>query len=138
MSSGFTDVAEASMLVSLLSSGTAYQIALLTTLPTDDAATGAVEASGSGYARVTCSSWVTVTTSTNTIRRNSVNITFGALTGALTGIVGWAIYSASGTTMLAYGPIKDVSGNEITKNFIATDQPQFIANELQVGFAEAS
>jgi hypothetical protein len=123
-------------LAGAIADGTSYKIALLTTLPDDYTGTSLVEASGSGYARATHSAWVSVEESgTGWYRANNGTITFSALTGALTGILGWAIYDNAGTTLIAYGPTTNVSGTATTYNFVATDQPQFVSQELKVGIS---
>lgn len=118
-----------------LPNGTAVYVALFTTLPTSPAAagTGAVEVSGSAYARVACSSWTQH--ATNTLRRqNNAAVTFAALTGAVSGVVGWGLYDAlTGGNLIAYGPMRSASGGAATsRSFIATDQPQFAVGELWV------
>lgn len=131
--SGLSDYGEAQALIALLPEGTNRYIALFTVLPGEDG-TGGTEASGSSYARKAHSSWVNDTSGDVTRRKNNGNITFAALTGSLSGIVGWGIYDAlSSGNLIAFGPVLDSGGNEVTKNFVATDQPQFLDQELKIG-----
>lgn len=119
-------------LTALLPSGTARYVALFTTLPNQDGSSG-VEVTGSGYARATCSSW-SMASGNNARRQNGTAVTFAALTGAVSGVVGWGIYdAASAGNLLAFGPVRaTASGLATTRNFIATDQPSFPAGELWV------
>lgn len=135
---GISNYGEEFMLDALLPNGTNVEIALLTTLPTADDGTGLVECSGSGYARKTHAAWITTTAAADTVRANNGAIEFTALTAALSSVLGWAVYDASGANLLAYGPIKDVGGNEVTLNFIATDQPRFVDGELGIGISEVA
>ena len=117
----------------VLPGGTDKWIALLTTLPTARDGTGLVEATGSGYARINHQVWTNTTVGTDTQRANNGAITFAALTGALSGIVGWAIYDlVAGTDLIAFGPLVDSNDVEITRNFINTDQPRFATGELKI------
>jgi hypothetical protein len=117
----------------VLPNGTNKFIALLTTLPTARDGTGLVEASGSGYARKAHQAWTNSTVANNTVRANNGAITFAALTGDLPGIVGWAIYDLiAGTNLIAFGPLVDAAGAEITRNFLNGDQPVFGDAELEV------
>ena len=130
--------AEAAALAAVLPNGTARYVALLTTLPAADG-TGEVEATGSSYARKSYSAWLTSVSSGITYRKNNGAIEFTALTGALTGVLGWAIYDASTAgNLLAFGYIRDSSGAAVTKNFVNTDQPRFLDQELKVGLGEAA
>lgn len=120
-------------LSAVLPNATNRYIALLTTLPSDNTPTGLVEATGSSYARVAHSSWVDATSGNDRLRKNSGTITFPVLTGALSGVVGWAAFSASsGGTCYAYGPLVNSSDVPITKNFILGDQPRFSDQELHL------
>ncbi len=130
---GLTDYGEAQALGALLPSGTNRWVLLYTTMPADDG-TGGVEAAGSGYARVAHSAWVDAIVGDYTYRRNSGAITFAALTGALSGIVGWGISDAAvAGNIVGTGLIRDAGGTAVTKNFIAGDQPRFIDQELKLG-----
>lgn len=118
----------------VLPNGTEFFAAFLTTLPSDDAGTGLIEATGSGYARKGHSVWISVDESPEWFRVNSGAIEFAALTANLKDILGWAIYTAvSGGTLVAFGDLLDVSENEITKTFTSGSQPRFVSQELKVG-----
>lgn len=121
-------------LAGVLANGTTYYVGFLTALPSDDDGTGLIEASGSGYARVGHSAWINVDESPEWYRVNNGAIEFAALTADLVGIVGWVIWTAlSGGTLIAWGPLLDVSENEITKTFTSGNQPRFVNQELKVG-----
>jgi hypothetical protein len=124
---------EALSTANVLPSGTNKYVALLTTLPSARDGTGLVEATGSSYARVAHSAWSNSTVSDDTVRSNSSTITFPTLTGSLSGVVGWAIYSASTSgNLIAFGPLVDDTGVEITRNFISGDVPTFATGELDI------
>lgn len=75
-------------------------IGLLTTLPSDDAMTGAVEASGGNYARQQVgqadANWNAPSAGTGTARKisNVNDVTWAGVTWTGT-VVGWAIYDAN-------------------------------------------
>ncbi|MCK5602850.1 hypothetical protein KAR91_13295 [Candidatus Pacearchaeota archaeon] len=124
---------EALATVNVLPSGTNKYIALLTALPTARDGTSLVEASGASYARIAHSTWVNVLTTNDTTRKNSGAITYAALTGTLSGVVGWAIYSAvTGGDLIAFGPLVDEDDVAVTRNFISGDQPRFSDQELEI------
>lgn len=125
-------------LTALLPSGTARYIGLLTVLPEQNG-TGGTEVSGSGYARATCSTW-TMASGNAARRQNSAAVTFAALTGAVSGVVGWGIWdAATGGNLLAFGPMRaTASGLATTRSFVATDQPSFPAGELWVSIEEGT
>lgn len=136
---GLTDLANGDALSFLMPNGTTRYLALLTGMPLDSSGAGATEAAGGSYARLSVSSWITTTAGGVTYRKNNGNVTFGALTSALNGIVGWALYDAvSLGNMIAFGFIRDVANNPVTKNFVATDQPQFQDQQLQIGLGNAT
>lgn len=117
----------------VLPSGTNKYIALLTALPTARDGTGLVEASGSAYARVAHSAWVNVTSGSDTLRKNSGTIAYTTFTANLSGVLGWAIYSAStGGSLIAFGPLVDSDGLAVTRNFLNGDQARFADQELEV------
>jgi hypothetical protein len=129
---GLTSYARALALQAVIPNGTTLYVALFTTLPIYDG-TGGVEASGSSYARKSHASWLTAQFGALTRTYNNGAITFTALTGALSGIVGWGIYDASsGGNLIAFGEIRDAADAAVTKNFIATDEPRFIDQSLYV------
>jgi hypothetical protein len=118
----------------VLPNGTNAYVGFLTTLPSDDDGTGLVEASGSGYARKAHSAWMNVDESPEWYRVNNGAVEFTALTADLEDIVGWGIWTAiTGGSLIAWGPLLDVSENEITKTFTSGNQPRFVTQELKVG-----
>lgn len=128
MAQGMTQYGGALALPAVMTSG-AY-VGLLTTLPTDLSGTGHVEASVGGYARKAHSSWIFSYDGTYIHGKNNGAITFNALTEALTGVVGWGIWhAASGGNLMAFGPISSGGGSQ---DFIATDQPQFASQTLDL------
>lgn len=131
--SGLSNYGEEQALIALLPNGTACYVALFTELPDDDG-TGGTEASGSSYARKSHSAWTNGTSGTATQRKNNGTIEFAALSGSLAGIVGWGIYDAlTSGNLIAFGTIKNSGGTDVTKNFVSTDQPRFLDQELKVG-----
>ncbi len=117
----------------VLPGGTNKYIALLTTLPTARDGTGLVEVTGSGYARIAHQTWTNVTSGTDTIRKNSGAVTFAVLTGNVSGVVGWAIYSAiTAGTLIAFGPIRDADEVIISRNFIEGDVMEFATLKIEV------
>ena len=131
---GFATYGKQQALAGVLPGSTTFYVAFLTTLPTDDDGTGLVEATGSGYARKSHGVWVNVDESPEWYRANSGAIEFAALTANLEDIVGWAIYTlVTGGSLVAWGPLLDVSENEITKTFTSGNQPRFVTLELKVG-----
>jgi hypothetical protein len=132
--SGLTDYAEQAALEALLPNGTNVWAGFFTILPTDDDGTGGTEASGSGYARKEHQAWINTSSGDITYRVNNGAIEFDALTADLEDIVGWGIWDASvAGNMIAFGPLLDVGGNEITKTFTNGNQPRFVDQELKVG-----
>jgi hypothetical protein len=131
--SGLTDYGEQQALIALLPNGTNVYIGFFTTLPADDG-TGGVEASGSGYARVNHAAWINVAEDPITYRVNNGAISFSALTADLASIIGWGIWDAAvAGNLIAFGPLLDVSENEITKTFTSGNQPRFVDQELKIG-----
>lgn len=121
-------------LAGMLPNGTNFYAGFLTALPSDDAGTGLVEATGSGYARKAHSVWINVDESPKWYRVNSGAIEFAALAANLVDIIGWGIWTAvSSGSLVAWGPMLDVSEVEITKTFTSGNQPRFVTQELKVG-----
>lgn len=130
---GLTDYGEAAALAAILPNGTNRYIALFTTSPDADG-TGGTEATGYSYARKAHSAWTNEVVDGVTYRKNDGAIEFTALTGSISGVVAYGIYDASTSgNLLAFGPIKDSGGEEVTKNFVNTDQPRFLDQELKIG-----
>lgn len=130
---GLTDYGEAQALNAILPNGTARYVALFTVSPDEDG-TGGTEASGNGYARKSHSAWIDEEVDGVTYRKNDGAIEFDALSGSVSGIVAWGVYDASTAgNLLAFGPLRDSNGDAVTKNFVNTDQPRFIDQELQIG-----
>lgn len=130
---GLSKIGRENALAAVLSNSTNVYIALLTTYPTDQTGAGLVEATGSGYARLAHMAWSTATTLEDTTRSNSSAITFAALTGDLSGVVGWAIYDALTLgNLLAFGRLVNSSDEPISVDFVNTDQPRFAIGELEV------
>lgn len=97
-------------------------LALLTTQPSNNTGTGAVETTYTNYARVACSgaTWGTAATGSITTAA-AVSFPQCGTTGA--SITGWALYDAStGGNMLFYGTSALTVSNGIT--------PQFAAGQL--------
>ena len=106
-------------------------VALLSTLPTSDDGTGAVEVTSGGYARVQVTSWTDDHTEGKTERRNTNRLEFPALTSSMTA-VGWALYTTSvGGSMLWYDSF--ASATQIQRKPGQT--PIFAAGDLVVGIA---
>lgn len=117
-----------------LPNGTSFYAGYLTTLPSDDDGTGLVEAAGSNYARKAHAAWINIDESPNWFRANNGAIELAALSADLENCVGWAIWTAlGGGSLVAWGPLLDVGGNEITKTFTSGNQPRFVDQELKVG-----
>lgn len=130
---GLSEIGKELALAAVLPNGTDVWVALLTTMPDEEDGTGLVEAMGSGYARVAHDAWLNTTADGVTYRTNDGAIEFAALSGALS-VVGWAIYDAdTGGDLLAFGSLRDVAGEVLAYNFVSTDQPRFIAQELSIG-----
>lgn len=124
---------QAFLAANVLPSGTNKYVGLLTALPTDRDGTGLVEATGASYARVANLAWTTATVVNDTVRSNTSAVTFPTLTGALAGIVGWAIWSASvAGNLIAFGPLTDSSDLPVTRSFVNGDTPRFAAAELEI------
>lgn len=121
-------------LAGALPAGTNRYVALLTAVPTVDAGTGLVEATGSGYARKAHSAWTNGSVGDVVTRANNGSVEFTALTDALTGVVGWAIYDAATVgNLVAWGYTRNVGGVKTTFDFALGDQPRFIDGELVTG-----
>ena len=134
--SGLTDYGEQQALIALLPNGTNVYVGYFTVLPTADDGTGGTEALGSDYARKAHLAWINVAADPITYRVNNGAITFAALAADLVDIVGWGIWDAvSGGNLITFGPLLDVSGNEITQTFTSGNQPNFITQELKVGLS---
>ena len=132
--SGLATYGKQQGIAGVLPNGTAFYAGFLTTLPDDDAGTNLVEATGSGYARKTHSAWMNVDESPEWYRVNNGAIELAALSADLVGIVGWGIWTAvTAGNLVAWGPLLDVGGNEITKTFTSGNQPRFVTQELKVG-----
>lgn len=135
---GLTETASNTALEAILPNGTNLYVGLYAALPTARDGTGGTEAAGSGYARKLHTAWVNVVESGISKRKNNGAITFAALTDALPGVVGWGIWDAlTSGNLIAFGPIRDASGNEISKDFANTDEPRFPDQELAVGIHDA-
>lgn len=107
------------------------------TVAPDDDGTGGTEATGSGYARAAVSSWVTTEVSGVRYRETGADVAFAALTADLDDIVAWGVWDAvSGGNLLAWGPLLDVSGNEVTQTFTSGNQPRFSTGELKIGIED--
>lgn len=134
--SGLTDYGEQQALIGILPNGTNRYVGYFTTLPTADDGTGGVEATGSGYARKVHAAWLNTAAAPITYRVNNGAIEFTALTADLEDIVGWGIWDAAAAgNMIAFGPLLDSGGNEITKTFTSGNQPRFPDQELKVGLS---
>ncbi len=130
---GLTSYGETQALNVNLPNGTSRYIALFTSMSDADG-TSIVEASGSSYARKLCTAWVNETVNGVTYRKNNGAIEFAALSGSISGVVGWGIYDAlTSGNLIAAGYVRDVSGVAVTKNFVSTNQPRFLDQELKVG-----
>ncbi len=117
----------------LLETGVSNWVALFTTAPNDDG-TGGVEATGSGYVRCEITDWINTVDGNVRYRESDGQAQFDPLTGDLEDIVAWGIYDASvAGNLIAWGPLLDVAGNEITKTFTSGNNPNIPAGELKVG-----
>lgn len=132
-----TSYGEALALEGLLPDLGSVYIALFTTLP-DAAGSGAVEASGGGYARALyADTWVNDVDDGTTYRSNEFGIAFDVLVGTVADVVGWGIYdAASGGNLLAFGPMLDVDGDVITQTFSAGEIITFDPEQLSVGIGD--
>lgn len=107
---------------------TAYYVALLTTMPTDDVGTGIVETTYTGYARqqVTSANWASATAAQPSVVSNTPAVTFGVCTAGSGTIVGFALYDAvSAGTYLGSGTL--TSNLAVSTNV----QPAFASGQLQ-------
>jgi len=121
-------------LLNVLDATTAYYAGFLTSLPDDDDGTNLVEATGSGYARKSHAAWQTVDESPEWYRVNTGALTHAALSADLDDVVGWGLWTAvTGGTLIAWGPLLDVTEAEVTQTFTSGNQPSFPALELKVG-----
>ena len=133
---GFTTAYE-QIILDLVFGGVAYtaetslKIDLLTTQPSDDAGSGLVKASYTGYSQQTLTNNATnfpnATGGTPTIKSNGTLISFGQKTnvGNITA-TGFAIYENDGTTLIFIGtftPSQVVSQN---------DTPQFAIGDMDL------
>jgi len=117
-----------------LPNDTEFFVGLLTTVPTDDAGTGLVEATGSGYARIGHSTWLSIVDSSEWYRVNKDAVELAVLTSDLTGILGWGIWTlGAGGSLVAWGSLVDVDSNSVTRTYKSGDQPRFISQEIRVG-----
>lgn len=133
MSLGLAQSGSEAALDAVLPNGTDRFIALLTTLPSDVAGTGLVEATVAGYARIAHDAWANATASNKTTRSNSSAITFAALTEDLPDVVGWGIFDALTVgTLLAFGETVDAADIPISVDFVATNEPRFAIGELEL------
>jgi hypothetical protein len=109
-------------------------VGLFTSLP-DSTGAGGTEAAGSGYARKLHTPWIEVVENTVEVYRvNQTAVELDALTADLLSIVGWGLWTlGSGGSLIAFGPLLDVEGNEVTRTFASGNQPRFVAHELKVG-----
>jgi hypothetical protein len=135
MSGGISNYSKDRALDLILPQGTTYYVGLLTVLPSDDAGTGMVEATGSGYARKGRSTWLDDTTHDPIYYRGNASAhIFDVLSADLADIVGWAIWDAAvAGNLIAWGSLQDIGGNDITKTFSSGNQPRFLTGELKVG-----
>ena len=133
--SGLTITSKQTALAAVLPNGTDAYAGFFTVRPTDDVPTGGTEATGSGYARKDHNAWINTTVGDDVYRVNNGAIEFTALTADLTGINGWGLWDAvSGGNLLAYGPLLDVGGNELSDvTFTNGNQPRFVDQEMKVG-----
>lgn len=121
----------------LVANGTTYYVALFTGNP-DATGAGAIEATGSSYARKSYSAWMDEADTAQQYRKNNGAIQFASLSGALTGVTGWGIYdAASSGNLIAFGNTLDVGGNVVVLNFSTGDQPQFQDQQLKFGIGAA-
>lgn len=131
---GLTDYGEQQALIALLPNGTNVYAGFFTVLPTADDGTGGTEATGSGYARKAHAAWINVAEDPITYRVNNGAIEFATLSADLVDVVGWGVWDAlTSGNLIAFGPLLDVSENEITKTFTSGNQPRFVTQELKIG-----
>lgn len=121
--------------------GTDVYVGLFTSLPAKDG-TGGVEADYTSYARVAHQDWLSQVINTATVRRSNV----GAVEMVAVGlgdpgqtVVGWGIWDAlTGGNLIHWGPLKDASGNVVTKALVVGDQVRWTEGTLKVQFAPSS
>ena len=119
-----------------IQNGVTHYVALLTTMPSSNGI-GAVEVSGSGYARVAWSSWIDETIDSVLYRKNNGTIEFPVLTAPVSAVVGFAVYSTSTAgDILAWGTFRNSDDDEVYKNFFAGEMPRFIDQELKISGVE--
>ena len=64
---------------------------------------------------------------------NAVNIVVARLVEDAANVVGWAV--VSGSTPIAWGPLVNSQGAEITRSFFAGDELAFVKGTLRIGLA---
>lgn len=120
------------ILATYLPNGTPRYVGMFSSMP-NSAGVGGTELSGSGYARVSHSSWTTAVVGHVVRRMNVGEVQFAALTGNLSAR-GWGIWdAASGGNLVAFGYIRTAGGQPVIMSFAATDEPQFLPMELIAG-----
>ena len=128
---GFPDAEEANVLdhyfggSALAAPEATLKIDLLTTLPSDDAGTGLVKASYTGYTQLSVTNNVTnfpaASGTAPTIKSNGILFGFGQKTDAGTvTIVGFVVYENDGTTILFVG---DVTPNAVVAQNATAEFP---------------
>ena len=86
-----------------------------------------------GSAKIADSDWVAAEVNGVQVVQNSVPISFGALKVDVSGVVGWML--TDGSTPIAWGPLVDAYGAEVTRSFLAGDELHFPAGSIRIGVA---
>ena len=114
---------------------TTLKIDLLTTMPTDDAGTGLVKASYTGYVQKSVTNNSTnfpaATGADPSVKSNGVAFTFGEKTdaGSIT-VLGWVIYKNDGTTIIQIG--------SVTSQAVAQDDtPEFAIGDMDIKLGDS-
>lgn len=108
-----------------------HKIDLLTTQPSDDAGTGLVVASYTGYVQVAytnnVTNWPAATAADPSLKSNGIAISFGQKTdaGSVT-VTGFIVYANDGTTILFVGTV--TPNATVSQN----DTPEFAVGDLDL------
>ena len=120
------------LLATVLPNGTPRYVGLFSSMPGADGV-GGTELSGSGYARVSHSTWTTAVTGHVVRRMNVGAIQFPEFTGDLSAR-GFGIWdAATAGNLQAFGYIRNAGGQPVIMAFAATDEPRFLPLELVAG-----
>lgn len=113
----------------IIPDGVVHSLALFTTAPGIDG-TGGVEASYTGYARVTCDAWASASDSGGWYRTNNKAVAFAAVAGSPVTVNTWALYL--GAVLLASGPLMDNLYREQPQLILVGNQARFLSGALRI------